>query len=99
MNEILSQLKLIDQVLTRVEHGTERIENIIQGVLSCTTNQDDKLLDAEATLDSALKSACSLYSIDKNSVKHTLTILLKTFYANSFFFFIVDAKQDQSNFN
>lgn len=65
-------------MIARVENGTERIETIIKSVLNCCkTEQDKLLLDAEATLDSAIKSASSLYnSNDKSSVSHIYPPLL-----------------------
>lgn len=60
LNELVHQLELIDQVLINVENGTEQIELVLKDVLNAGK---DKLLDAEATLDSALKSACSLCSV------------------------------------
>lgn len=60
LNELVSQLQLIDQVLFNVEHGTEQIELVLKDVISAG---QEKLLHAQATLDSAIKSACSLYSV------------------------------------
>jgi hypothetical protein len=57
LNELISQLELIDQVLTNVENGTEQIELVLKDVIKAGK---DKLLDAEATLDSAIQSASSL---------------------------------------
>ncbi|GAA5808248.1 hypothetical protein MFLAVUS_001636 [Mucor flavus] len=61
LNELVSQLELIDQVLVNVENGTEQIELVLKDVISAG---QEKLLDAEATLDSAIKSAGNLYFID-----------------------------------
>lgn len=61
LNELVSQLELIDQVLFNVEHGTEQIELVLKDVISAG---QEKLLHAQATLDSAIKSACSLYSVN-----------------------------------
>ncbi|OBZ86545.1 hypothetical protein A0J61_05402 [Choanephora cucurbitarum] len=59
LNELVQQLEWIDQVLTRLENGTEYMEMMLQE--SCST---DKLLNAEATLDSAIQSASQLYLVD-----------------------------------
>ncbi|KAG2195951.1 hypothetical protein INT47_007087 [Mucor saturninus] len=59
LNELVSQLQLIDQVLFNVEHGTEQIELVLKDVISAG---QEKLLHAQATLDSAIKSADTLYS-------------------------------------
>lgn len=59
LNQLVCQLELIDQVLVNVEHGTEQIELVLKDVISA-----EKLLDAEASLDSAIKSAGDLYFID-----------------------------------
>lgn len=61
LTQLVSQLELIDQVLVNVENGTEQIELVLQDVI---TAGQDKLLDAEATLDSAIKSAGNLYLLD-----------------------------------
>lgn len=60
LNELVSQLQLIDQVLFNVEHGTEQIELVLKDVISAG---QEKLLHAQATLDSAIKSADTLYSV------------------------------------
>lgn len=64
LNELISQLELIDQVLNNVENGTEQIELVLKDVMRAGK---DKLLDAKDTLDSAIKSASShtavLYSV------------------------------------
>lgn len=65
LNELVRQLELIDDVLIHVEEGTEQIELVLKDVISAG---HDKLLHAEATLDSAIQSACSLYSIDSVSL-------------------------------
>lgn len=77
MNELVRQLELIDQVLMNVENGTEEIEIVLKDVL-ISKNQQDKLLNAEATLDSAIKSAYSLYSIDLYSVNNKQASPIKT---------------------
>ncbi|OAD03058.1 hypothetical protein MUCCIDRAFT_109912 [Mucor lusitanicus CBS 277.49] len=77
LNELVHQLELIDQVLMNVENGTEQIEIVLKDVI-VSKNQQDKLLDAEATLDSAIKSACSLYSIDLYSVNNKQPSPIKT---------------------
>ncbi|RCH93485.1 hypothetical protein CU098_007485 [Rhizopus stolonifer] len=59
LNELVRQLELIDQALTSVENGTEYIEVVLQDTCS-----SDKLLDAEAALDSAIQSASRLCLID-----------------------------------
>ncbi|KAG1113661.1 hypothetical protein G6F42_014401 [Rhizopus arrhizus] len=77
LNELVHQLELIDQVLMNVENGTEQIEIVLKDVL-VSKDQQDKLLNAEATLDSAIKSACSLYSIDLYSVNNKQSSPIKT---------------------
>ncbi|KAK4516525.1 meiotic recombination [Mucor velutinosus] len=77
LNELVHQLELIDQVLMNVENGTEQIEIVLKDVL-VSKNQQDKLLNAEATLDSAIKTACSLYSIDLYSVNNKQPSPIKT---------------------
>lgn len=76
LNELVRQLELIDGVLVNVEEGTEQIELVLKDVISAG---QDKLLHAEATLDSAIQSACSLYSIDSvmplNSTDPNLIII------------------------
>lgn len=77
LNELVHQLELIDRVLINVENGTEEIEIALKDVL-VSKNQHDKLLNAEATLNSAIKSACSLYSIDLYSVNNKQASPIKT---------------------
>lgn len=57
LDQLIQQLRLIDQVLTHVEHGTEQIEQVLKDLTS-----RDELVYAEATLNSALQSACLLSS-------------------------------------
>ncbi|CEG74351.1 hypothetical protein RMATCC62417_09586 [Rhizopus microsporus] len=57
LDQLIQQLRLIDQVLTHVEHGTEQIEQVLRDLTS-----RDELVYAEATLDSALQSTCRLSS-------------------------------------
>lgn len=57
LDQLIQQLQLIDQVLTHVEHGTEQIEQVLKDLTS-----RDELVYAEATLDSALQSACRFSS-------------------------------------
>lgn len=45
---------MIDKALTQVEYGTEQIEIVLKD------SRMDHLVYAEATLDSALESACTL---------------------------------------
>jgi ABC-type transporter Mla subunit MlaD len=81
LNEIIHELKLIDQVLTNVENGTEQIETVLKDVVNSTGQQDTKLLHAEATLDSAIQSAYRLYSIeDEYSASITPFVIL--FFSN-----------------
>ncbi|CEP18746.1 hypothetical protein [Parasitella parasitica] len=77
LNQLVHQLELIDQVLANVENGTEQMEIVLKDVLS-SKNQQHKLVDAEATLDTAIKSACSLYSIDLYSVNNKQSPPIKT---------------------
>ncbi|KAI8640813.1 hypothetical protein BD408DRAFT_483837 [Parasitella parasitica] len=78
LNQLVHQLELIDQVLTNVENGTEQIETVLKNVLS-SKNQQHKLADAEATLDTAIKSAIDLYSVNnkQSSPIKTVSILSK----------------------
>ncbi|GAA5804486.1 hypothetical protein HPULCUR_009981 [Helicostylum pulchrum] len=94
LTQLVSQLELIDQVLVNVENGTEQIELVLQDVI---TAGQDKLLDAEATLDSAIKSAGNLYLLDskratsfrkqqvkkKRTIVNKLNIVLKQLGINS----------------
>ena len=57
LDQLIQQLRLIDQVLTHVEHGTEQIEQVLKDLTSRV-----ELVYAEATLNSALQSACLLSS-------------------------------------
>ncbi|KAG2235724.1 hypothetical protein INT48_009139 [Thamnidium elegans] len=81
LNQLVSQLELIDQVLVNVENGTEQIELVLKDVISAG---QEKLLDAEATLDSAIKSAGNLCLIDSigNSIRSNL-LLYKSYTKNS----------------
>ncbi|KAI8077416.1 hypothetical protein BDF21DRAFT_494325 [Thamnidium elegans] len=94
LNQLVSQLELIDQVLVNVENGTEQIELVLKDVISAG---QEKLLDAEATLDSAIKSAGNLCLIDskkatlfrkqevkkKRTIVNRLNIVLKQLGINS----------------
>ncbi|KAI8877616.1 hypothetical protein K501DRAFT_306314 [Backusella circina FSU 941] len=61
LNQLVAQLELIQQVLTKVEYGTQQIENVLKEM-----GQGEKLLDAEASLDFAIQSANHLYNNDLN---------------------------------
>ncbi|KAG1451481.1 hypothetical protein G6F56_008073 [Rhizopus delemar] len=54
LNNLVQQLEMIDKALTQVEYGTEQIEIVLKD------SRMDHLVYAEATLDSALESACTL---------------------------------------
>ncbi|KAI9264466.1 hypothetical protein BY458DRAFT_514115 [Sporodiniella umbellata] len=63
LNELVQQLKTIDRVLADVENGTEQIERVLKD------SQVGHLVYAEATLDSALESACTLCGTSNKSDK------------------------------
>jgi hypothetical protein len=94
LNEIIHDLQLIDQVLTNVENGTEQIETVLKEVVNSTGQQDTKLLDAEATLDSAIQSAYRLYSIEDEYSASLLLLPLMLTLSFSNPLLIVDRKRD-----
>jgi hypothetical protein len=74
MNQLVAQLELIQQVLTKVEYGTQQIENVLKEM-----GQGEKLLHAEASLDVAIQSANNLYynhTNNNNDKKKRVSLLL-----------------------
>jgi hypothetical protein len=63
LNELISQLELTNQAITRVESTTTDIENMLRdfGLSSGDTSKESLLMSAEASLDLAIKSASSIY--------------------------------------
>jgi hypothetical protein len=77
MNQLIAQLELIQQVLTKVEYGTQQIENVLKEM-----DQGEKLLHAEASLDVAIQSANNLYynhTNNNNDKKKRVSLLLLLF--------------------
>ncbi|KAI8990828.1 hypothetical protein BDF20DRAFT_841073 [Mycotypha africana] len=60
LNELLAQLELTNQAITTVEATTTQIENMLKD-FGFDQSKENLLLSAEATLDSAIKSAASIY--------------------------------------
>ncbi|KAI8983575.1 hypothetical protein BDB01DRAFT_130041 [Pilobolus umbonatus] len=63
-NELIQQLTIIDQVLTSVERGAEQVELVLTDSMG---TEQAKLINAEACLDSAIRSAFTLYASDNNN--------------------------------
>ncbi|KAI8076675.1 uncharacterized protein B0P05DRAFT_545423 [Gilbertella persicaria] len=62
LNELLAQLELTNQAITNVESTTSQIEHMLREFGLSTDNAKESLLiHAEASLDSAIKSAASIY--------------------------------------
>ncbi|KAI8063860.1 hypothetical protein BC940DRAFT_306559 [Gongronella butleri] len=64
LQELLAQLEMTSQVITQVESTTTHIESLLKdlGLDSNSTHARDLLINAQASLDSAIKSANHLYS-------------------------------------
>ncbi|KAI9484045.1 MAG: hypothetical protein EXX96DRAFT_163075 [Benjaminiella poitrasii] len=64
LNELLAQLELTNQAITTVEATTTQIENMLKDLgflLSTDNSRESLLMSAEQSLDSAIKSATSIY--------------------------------------
>lgn len=62
LNELLAQLELTNQAITTVESTTTQIEAMLKEFgLSADNSKESLLINAEASLDSAIKSAASIY--------------------------------------
>lgn len=62
LNELLAQLELTNQAITTVESTTTQIEAMLKEFgLSADISKESLLINAEASLDSAIKSAASIY--------------------------------------
>ncbi|GAN10622.1 hypothetical protein MAM1_0377c10166 [Mucor ambiguus] len=62
LNELLAQLELTNQAITTVESTTTQIEAMLKEFgLSTDNSKESLLINAEASLDSAIKSAASIY--------------------------------------
>lgn len=60
LNELIAQLELTNQAIVNVESTTSQIETMLKD-LGLSNERETLLMNAEATLDSAIKSASSLY--------------------------------------
>ncbi len=60
LNEILAQLELTNQAITTVESTTTQIEVMLKE-FGLSPDKESLLMNAEASLDSAIKSATSIY--------------------------------------
>ncbi|KAI8369861.1 hypothetical protein EDC96DRAFT_503625 [Choanephora cucurbitarum] len=61
LNELLAQLELTNQAITNVESTTSQIEHMLRDFGISDPTKESLLIDAEASLDSAIKSAASIY--------------------------------------
>ncbi|KAG0166905.1 hypothetical protein DFQ28_006807 [Apophysomyces sp. BC1034] len=67
LNELLAQLELTNQVILNVESSTAQIESVLQEMgISDDPMRASMLINAEACLDSAIKSASSLCADSKS---------------------------------
>lgn len=60
LNELLAQLELTNQAITTVESTTTQIESMLKE-FGLSADKESLLMNAEASLDSAIKSATSIY--------------------------------------
>lgn len=60
LNELLAQLELTNQAITTVESTTTQIESMLKE-FGLSPDKESLLVNAEASLDSAIKSATSIY--------------------------------------
>lgn len=60
LNELLAQLELTNQAITTVESTTSQIESMLKE-FGLSSDKENLLINAEASLDSAIKSATSIY--------------------------------------
>ncbi|KAI8890309.1 hypothetical protein K501DRAFT_319953 [Backusella circina FSU 941] len=61
LNELLAQLELTHQAITSVEMTTSQIETMLKD-LGLNNHPQKLIIDAEASLDSAIKSATTIYT-------------------------------------
>ncbi|KAI7903494.1 uncharacterized protein BX663DRAFT_506663 [Cokeromyces recurvatus] len=61
LNELLAQLELTNQAITTVESTTTQIENMLKDLGFSENSRESLLMSAEQSLDSAIKSATSIY--------------------------------------
>lgn len=66
LNELIAQLELTNQAIVNVESTTTQIETMLKD-LGLSEDTTALLMDAEASLDSAIKSATHLYANNNNS--------------------------------
>ncbi|KAF7730707.1 hypothetical protein EC973_001656 [Apophysomyces ossiformis] len=65
LNELIAQLEMTNQAITHVESTTAQIETMLKDLgLTESSTRESLLLNAEASLDSAIKSASSLYATE-----------------------------------
>ncbi|KAG0169579.1 hypothetical protein DFQ28_003556 [Apophysomyces sp. BC1034] len=65
LNELIAQLELTNQAISNVESTTTQIETMLKDLgLSESQARETLLLNAEASLDSAIKSASNLYATE-----------------------------------
>lgn len=62
LNELLAQLELTHQAITTVESTTTQIEGMLKE-FGLSPDKESLLMNAEASLDSAIKSATSIYPL------------------------------------
>lgn len=62
LNELLAQLELTNQAITTVESTTTQIESMLRD-FGLSPDKESLLMNAEASLDSAIKSATSIYPL------------------------------------
>jgi hypothetical protein len=62
LNELLAQLELTNQAITTVESTTTQIESMLRE-FGLSPDKESLLINAEASLDSAIKSATSIYPL------------------------------------
>ncbi|KAI9357540.1 hypothetical protein BD770DRAFT_427769 [Pilaira anomala] len=62
LNELLAQLELTNQAITTVESTTTQIEAMLKE-FGLSPDKETLLMNAEASLDSAIKSATSIYPL------------------------------------
>lgn len=61
LNELLAQLELTNQAITTVENTTTQIETMLKDFGLSAESKESLLINAEASLDSAIKTATSIY--------------------------------------
>ncbi|ORY94771.1 hypothetical protein BCR43DRAFT_494565 [Syncephalastrum racemosum] len=66
LNELIAQLEMTNQAIVNVESTTTQIETMLKD-LGLSEDTTALLMDAEASLDSAIKSATHLYANNSNN--------------------------------